>query len=83
MQFGRTIFHVELKNPFLGLKDYYFGSLIAIYDILPTEVVGIHYKDLLRESPDTNCTLETSTAIIRKAIIIRHETNRGQGRRKQ
>lgn len=82
MQYGKTIIHVELNSSYQGKKNYYFGSLIAIYDTLPTTIVGISYEDLLKEQIDGEESIVTSNAIIRKASILRHKTNRGQGRRK-
>lgn len=38
----RKIVHVELKCPPEGYKrHYYFGSVAAIYDVLPRDVVGL------------------------------------------
>ena len=38
------VVHVELNEPYQGKKDYYFGSLAAIFDTLPKEVVGCGLK---------------------------------------
>lgn len=43
---SKKIVHVKLKEPKDGRKDYYFGSLLAIYDNLSRDDVGIAYKSL-------------------------------------
>lgn len=35
-----------MKNPQGGMTNFYFGSLKAVYDIMPRENVGITYKAL-------------------------------------
>lgn len=40
------IIHLNLKEPFNGEHDYYFGSIIAIYNVIPAELLGIGYKSL-------------------------------------
>lgn len=40
----RSIIHVHLDQPYLGEKDWYFGSVSAIYDTIPTEVIGVKAK---------------------------------------
>lgn len=42
----QKIIHLHLKEPFNGESDYYFGSLIAIYQLVPAELLGIGYKSL-------------------------------------
>lgn len=43
---SKKIVHVHLKEPYEGKEDYYFGSLRAIYTVLPEVVVGLRYKSL-------------------------------------
>lgn len=40
------IIHVHFIEPFEGMSDLYFGSVIAIYDVVPKEAVGITYHSL-------------------------------------
>lgn len=40
------IIHIHLNNPLNGEHDFYFGSLKAIYDLIPQGMVGIAYKSL-------------------------------------
>lgn len=43
---SKKIVHVHLKEPYEGKADYYFGSLRAIYSIIPEVVLGLRYKSL-------------------------------------
>lgn len=40
------VVHLTFKEPYNGKTDLYFGSLKAIYDVVPKESVGIGYKSL-------------------------------------
>lgn len=40
------IVHLNLKEPYEGETDLYFGSIKAIYDSLPKDAVGITYRSL-------------------------------------
>lgn len=40
------VVHIHFKEPFIGMTDLYFGSLKAIYDQVPEDIVGIKYKSL-------------------------------------
>lgn len=43
---AKKVIHVHLYEPYEGKSDYFFGSIIAIYSILPDDVVGIKYNYL-------------------------------------
>ena len=43
---SKKIVHVHLKEPYEGKEDHYFGSLRAIYAIIPEVVIGLTYKSL-------------------------------------
>ena len=43
---AKKVIHVHLHEPFEGKRDYYFGSIIAIYSTLPEAVLGIKYVSL-------------------------------------
>ena len=32
---------MELNRPYLGRRNYYFGSVSAIYDLIPAEIIGV------------------------------------------
>ena len=69
---GDKIVHVQLVQPYNGKANYYFGSIAAIYDTLPVEIVGIA-KSSLWEMGDL---YQGKKATIRKSTIIRKRTNR-------
>lgn len=60
------IVHLNVKEPFYGENDFYFGSVKAIYDKLPEELIGIKYKSLTNHdfsaSPYSNkrCTIKVA-----------------------
>jgi len=70
------VVHVELNEPYQGKKDYYFGSLAAIFDTLPKDVVGCGLKWLWQTFQGKD---EYKT---RKATIRRAEMERKQQKRK-
>lgn len=58
----RKVIHVELKESYKGKHHYYFGSITAIYELLPTEVVGLSKETLWN-------VLKNGKYIGRKAIV--------------
>lgn len=40
------VVHLQLYEPYNGRTDFYFGSIKAIYDHVPRDVVGIAYTSL-------------------------------------
>ncbi|WP_291584873.1 hypothetical protein [Bacteroides sp.] len=54
-------------------KNYYFGSLSAIYDYLNEDEVGIKKSTLLHRSNET--TILTPKAIIIKSTLLRCRNN--------
>ena len=52
MKQQRKVIHVELKEPYKGKRHYYFGSITAIYELLPTEVVGMLERNPLECSKE-------------------------------
>lgn len=54
-------------------KNYYFGSLSAIYDYLNESEVGIKKSTLLHRSNET--TILTPKAIIIKSTLLRCRNN--------
>jgi hypothetical protein len=43
---SNKIVHLHLKEPYNEKQDFYFGSLKAIYDCIPEDVVGVKYTSL-------------------------------------
>ena len=74
----RKVIHVELNEPYNGQQHYYFGSIIAIYDILPIEVVGVVHTSLWNVISKKG-EHKTKTATIRIGILHAKHTNRGRG----
>ena len=76
MKQQRKVIHVELKEPYKDKHHWYFGSILAIYDILPVEVVGITHKSLWNVL-SKNGKYTTKTATIRIGVLHSKKTNRG------
>lgn len=70
---GNKIIHVQTNDG----RDYYFGSLVAIFDVLTPEEIGISYDTLVNlhkirpGNPYTN-----SKCTIKAGELFRHRTNR-------
>lgn len=77
MKQQRKVIHVELNEPYNGQQHYYFGSITAIYDILPIEVVGIAHTSLWNVL-SKNGEYKTKTATIRIGVLHAKQTNRGK-----
>ena len=60
-----NVIHVELNEPYQGKRNWYFGSVAAIYQELPKEVVGAG-KDEHR----------TRKATIRRSKVITKQQKR-------
>lgn len=65
------VIHVHL---IFKKKDYYFGSLSAVFDYLNESDVGIMKNTLLHRAREG--TILTKTAIIRKSTLLRSNKNR-------
>ena len=62
------VIHVHLFN---GRRNYYFGSIAAIYDVLTAKEVGMTMNSLLHAGlEDEGCVL-TRKAMIRQSHLIR------------
>lgn len=77
MKQQRKVIHVELKEPYKGRRNYYFGSAAAIYDHLPPDVVGISKESLWNVFGRTN-TYHCDRSTIRKRELVSKSTNRGK-----
>lgn len=74
----RKVVHVELINPPTGYKrHYYFGSVAAIYDTLPEDVLGISKGSLWSSPRIEDGVFENKKVIIRFGVIRAKKTNRG------
>lgn len=70
------VIHVHLLN---GRRNYYFGSLSAVFDVLTEEDIGMKRSSLMHAGlADGGCVL-TRKAMIRQDRLIRasKEGNRG------
>ncbi len=72
----QKVVHVELKEPYNGKSNYYFGSIAAIYDTLPSEVVGIRKESLWNTLHGGEYVGKEAT--IRQEYLIAKKTNRGK-----
>lgn len=62
------VIHVHL---IFERRDYYFGSISAIYDTLDESVVGIKENTLLHSGLGEGSCIPTGRAIIRQSHLIR------------
>lgn len=70
-----TVYHVHLLDDYnkeMDVRDYYFGSISAIYDVFEKWQVGIKASSLYNLNLDeaTNPTYENKRCRIRKATLI-------------
>jgi hypothetical protein len=67
-----TIYHLHLKDESLQRKDYYFGSISAIYEVFPKKQIGIQASSLYNYKLDenTNPIYENAKCIIQKNVLI-------------
>lgn len=64
------IIHVHL---IFEKKDYYFGSLAAIYSVLYPEQIGVKYNTLRNAKWRDISVYQTPRAIIKQGTLIRSE----------
>jgi len=62
------VIHVHL---IFEKRDYYFGSISAIYDTLDENVLGIKESSLLHSGLGEGSCIPTKRAIIRQSHLIR------------
>ena len=67
-----TIYHLHFKDESLEKRDYYFGSISAIYEVFPKKVIGIQASSLYNFKLDEmkNPTYENEKCTIRKDVLI-------------
>ena len=78
MKQQRKVIHVELEQPYNGRRNYYFGSVAAIYDTLPAEIVGIGAGGLWNVFGTGIKKYEGRLATIREGRLLSKSTNRGK-----
>lgn len=64
------VVHLHFKEPVEGSADLYFGSFKAIYDLYPSEAIGITYKALVNAIHGRDC-YENKKVKIRVSEYIR------------
>ena len=66
-----TIYHLHFKNEDLEKKDYYFGSISAIYEVFNKKQIGIQASSLYNFKLDekSNPIYENSKCSIRKDVL--------------
>lgn len=77
MKQQRKVVHVELNKPYNDKRHWYFGSISAIYDTLPVDVVGIAHTSLWNVL-SKNGKHTTKAATIRLGVLHSKQTNRGK-----
>lgn len=67
------VIHVHLTHPVDGVKqrDWYFGSISAVYTVFTAEQVGATKGYLLHAGLSGNGTVMTKRAIIKQSTLIR------------
>ena len=70
-----NVIHVELDEPYQGEKNWYFGSVAAIYQELPKEVVGAG-KEWLWQCLSKKSEHRTRKATIRRSKVITKQQKR-------
>jgi hypothetical protein len=73
-----TIYHLHFKSEDLEKKDYYFGSISAIYEVFDKKQIGIQASSLYNFKLDefSNPIYQNNKCIIRKDILITKSQSR-------
>lgn len=68
------VIHVHLTRPVARTKqrDWYFGSISAVYSVFTSEEVGATRGYLLHAGLSGNGTVVTKCAIIKQSTLIRN-----------
>lgn len=69
------IIHVELKKPFLGKKNHYYGSVSAIFQEIPESVIGVKAITVQRNLKKST-EYQAPGATIRKGVLTRKSQRR-------
>ena len=67
-----TVYHLHFKDESLAKRDYYFGSISAIFDVFPKKQIGIQASSLynLKLNEESNPVYENAKCTIRKDVLI-------------
>lgn len=67
-----TVYHVHFFNEEMPKRDYYFGSISAIYEFFTIKQIGIQASSLynLKLDENNNPVYENNKCRIRKDILI-------------
>lgn len=74
------VIHVQLME---GRKNYYFGSIPAIYSILTAEDIGIKRRSLERVGLSKGGVVLNKKAIIKTGELIRSKKERQEGKQEK
>lgn len=69
-----NIIHVELDEPYKGKRNWYFGSISAIFEEIPSELIGA-CKEYLWQTLRGKSEFRAKRAVIRKDVVITKEHN--------
>ena len=66
-----TIYHLHFKDASLTKRDYYFGSISAIFEVFPKKQIGIQASSLYNFKLDEikNPVYENAKCVIRKDVL--------------
>lgn len=67
------VIHVHLIGK---RKDYYFGSITAVYDVLTADEIGVKKSYLLHAGLGGGGSVITQKAIIKQSTLIRSKRDR-------
>ena len=72
------VYDITFKQPWEGKTDMYFGSMSAIFDLLPPEALGgvSSYSYLRSEMCRKNRRFENKRVIIRQGNLIRKKAKK-------
>lgn len=76
----RKVVHVELREPYNGRQHWYFGSLAAIYDHIPAEVMGVSLKTIWSHKAQNLYLGKKATVRIDKLLTKRKIYDRSNNR---
>jgi hypothetical protein len=67
-----------LIQPVSGKKNYYFGSLAAIYQSPLADIIGVKLRRLYAEGVATGSVYANTCCTIQQCELIRKKTKRGK-----
>lgn len=76
MRSGNKVIHVELLNADPNNKDFYFGSIVAIYDTFTSKQIGAGISVLREFKIELNKPYKNKLVIIRLGYIKRKKGGR-------